>query len=115
MLLNEHTTHVESKLFSEIPDITHGFSCKGAGDMRDIQTLLKFQRSLGISESFFQPRQVHGSTVVVNPKHTATVNAVGILLFRGFSQVESVGVLAADCVRFFTDSHGTCIGAVHSG
>lgn len=116
MMLNVNNSFVKSTLLSNISHITHGFSCKSAGDMRNAVKLKEFTKTLALSDNFFQPTQIHGHTIIVNPNDTKPVPADGILVFRNRSLIRSIGVLTADCIPLlFTDVHGSFIGAVHSG
>ena len=113
-----HThTCLESSILSPVSSIYHGFSLSSNGDMRNAINVKNFLTTRGISDAIFLPKQVHGSTIIVNPEFSQKIlEGDGVLLQKGKSSYTSTGVITADCVPvLFSDIHGTSIGAVHAG
>ncbi len=116
MTLNVYTSYIESRILSDVSTILHGFSCKASGDMRKKEVVTQFQKELCIPGVFFQPKQVHGDSIIINPVSGTHIEADGVLVLRKNSPVSCIGVLTADCVPIlFTDTEGSYIAAVHSG
>lgn len=109
-------TYVQSSVLTGISHISHGFSRLADGDMRHFSPVTAFAKKCDVATPVFFPRQVHGNTIADNPREGTQVDADGVFLRRGESQLNSIGVLTADCTPvLFSDIHGSCIGAVHAG
>lgn len=114
-----HITLINSKLLNSIPGLTHGFTTRALGDMRDIvkrEALLE-QLNLGNSKLVWA-KQVHGRKVHQVKAHDAGQEIIGVdafILEKAHAGI-ALGVHVADCVPLlFVDPVTQMIAVAHAG
>lgn len=92
----------QSSLLNQLEGVLHGFSCRGAGDMRQgIINRQHFTHTLGFDEPPVFAQQTHGNTVPGD----------GLV-----SNIFPVAVVSADCVPvLLVDPESNVCAAVHAG
>ncbi len=112
---------LQSDLFINIPGVTHGFSTRVLGDMRDASPRQILKKRLGITKCWLiGAEQKHGSLVhtVIPADYGKTVSVVdGLVFHQGVDSPRvALGIITADCIPLlFVDPEARVIGAAHAG
>lgn len=100
-MLQRRDGFCQSSLLAGLRGISHGFSSRRAGDMRQATNVNQFARKLGFAQVPLLAHQTHGNAVPGD----------GVV-----SKTRPVAVLTADCVPILLiDPYASVCAAVHAG
>ncbi len=119
MLIRQPSGIVISTIFSEYPQLTHGYSTRAFGDMKKSeQNRKKVVHDLfGDETALMTAEQVHGSTVGVVSGESDQIAGVDALVAKAASGSRlALGVFVADCVPvLLADTKKRIIASIHAG
>lgn len=107
-----------STLLESIPGLTHGYSSRHLGDMRNKPERTKFISRLKLSGDLILVQQVHGNyikEVASRDSETIIAKADGLVVNKT-SRTPILGIRTADCLPILAvDPQRKIIGAAHAG
>lgn len=120
MLVFNNESYYQSTALLSIKGITHAFSTRMMGDMRESRKRRLLLKLLHISSPLVLSEQIHGNVVVPIGRfyQQKIKGADGIFIQKKIKNgvLPPIGILVADCVPLlFSSMDGTAVAVAHAG